>query len=68
MPVFRQGRSVPAVVIIEEQRISTCLREKPQLGARLDVGCPVVVVDSKDVAGGGVIVAAARLDGASPAD
>jgi hypothetical protein len=55
-------------VIIEEQRISTRLREKPQLGARLDVGFPVVVVDSKDVAGGGVIVAAARLDGASPAD
>lgn len=65
LPVFRQGRSLPALVIVEERRISTRLRKKPQLGARLDFGFPVVVVKTKNVAGGGMIVEVARLDGAS---
>jgi hypothetical protein len=55
-------------VIVDERRISTRLRAKPPVGGRLDVGFPVVVVQTKDVAGGGVIVAAARLDSASSVD
>jgi len=58
---------VPALVIIEEQRISNRLREKPELGPLRDVCFRVVVVKTNDVSGGGVIVAAASLDGASSA-
>jgi hypothetical protein len=62
----RQG--VSAVVTVGDTRISTSLRAKPRVGATLDVGFPVIVVQTKDVAGGGVIVAATRLDQAASAD
>jgi hypothetical protein len=55
-------QGVPAIVIVDDKRIRTTLSAKPPVGARLDVGMPVEVVQAKDVAGGGIIVAAARTD------
>jgi len=61
-PSAEREQGVPAVVLVDGRRITISLAEKPPVGARLDVGYPVVVVESKDVAGGGVIVAATRAD------
>jgi hypothetical protein len=61
---LRRGSRISALVV-GEHGFSTFLSAKPPVGARLDVGFAVVVVKTKDVAGGGVIVAGDRLDGAS---
>ncbi len=55
-------RTVPAVVIVDDEPIPARVAAKPLVGSELDVGFLVVVVQAKDVAGGGVIVAAERLD------
>ena len=52
-------------VLVDEERIRMKLDAKPPVGSRLDVGFPVVVVQAKDVAGGGVIVVADRVDDSS---
>ena len=64
MSKLRQ-QGVSALVLVGDQRIPIRLAAKPPVGARLDVGFPVVVVQTKDVAGGGVIVAADRADNSS---
>jgi hypothetical protein len=51
-----------AVVSVDYQNYSVRLREKPVVGATIDVGFPVRVVESKDVAGGGLLIAAERVD------
>lgn len=68
MRAWRRRQQVAAVVIVDDERLSTHLPAKPPVGARLDVGFPIVVVQTKDVAGGGVIVAAERLDGTAAPD
>ena len=45
----QQGMS--ALVLVDDARIRTPRAAKPPVGARLDVGFPVVVVQTKDVAG-----------------
>jgi hypothetical protein len=57
-PIFRRRATIPTLVIVDDRRIRTRLPERPQPGASLDVGTPVVVTATKDVAGGGLIVAA----------
>jgi hypothetical protein len=37
------------------------LNTQPEVGAILDVGFPVVVTDSKQVAGGGLLITAERI-------
>jgi len=59
----RRTDSRSALVLVDNRRIVTQVRGKPAIGAQLDVGFPVVVVQTKDVAGGGLIVQA-RRDGA----
>ena len=63
----RRRNGVSALVLVDDQRIRTTLAAKPPVGSRIDVGMPVEVVQTKDVAGGGIIVAAARTDD-SPVD
>ena len=55
-------RLFAAVVSVDQQSYSVRLREKPMVGATIDVGFPVRVLESKDVAGGGVLVAAEKVD------
>jgi hypothetical protein len=42
----------------------TFLASRPPVGATIDIGFPVVVTESKDVAGGGILVAAEPVDNA----
>jgi hypothetical protein len=59
--VSRQ-RLLAAVVYVNQQSYSVRLREKPMIGATIEVGFPVRVLESKDVAGGGVLVVAEKVD------
>lgn len=68
MSTLGRRRLVSAVVIVDGERLSTPLAAKPPVGTQLDVGFPVVVVQTKDVAGGGVIIAAERVNRSPAAD
>jgi hypothetical protein len=52
-------------VLVDEERILMKLDAKQPVGSRLDVGFPVVVVQVEDDAGGGLVVAADRVDDSS---
>ena len=51
-------RAVAVIVAVDGKPYRTQLREKPAVGARIDIGFPVVVTESKVVVGGGVLVQA----------
>ena len=57
-------RAQPVTVVVDGASYVTQLTEKPVVGAKLDIGYgfPVIVTESKDVAGGGGVVAAERID------
>jgi hypothetical protein len=52
-------RSAVAVIVsVDGKPYRTRLRERPAVGARMDIGFPVVVTESKVIVGGGVLVKA----------
>jgi hypothetical protein len=55
-------RSTAALVRVDGQEIRIGLAERPPVGSKLDVGFPVIVTESKQVAGGGILIAADRID------
>jgi hypothetical protein len=55
-------RRVAAVVLVHGDAYRTELSEQPPVGAKLDIGFPVIVTESKQVAGGGILVAAEPID------
>jgi hypothetical protein len=65
--LLRRNVAIPALVILDERRITTCLEKRPEVGARLDIGEPVIVMQTKDVAGGGLIVEASRGEASADA-
>jgi hypothetical protein len=59
---WAESRRVAAIVTVDGGRpIRTELDEKPEVGAELDVGFPVLVTETKVVLGGGVLVQAEDL-------
>lgn len=54
-------RSIASLVRVGSEQMWVELRTEPQVGAILDVGFPVVVTDSKQVAGGGMLITAERI-------
>ena len=64
--ILRRTQSISTLIIVDDRKIATRLAERPRIGTRLDVGAPVVVTQTKDVAGGGLIVVA-RVDDAPAA-
>jgi hypothetical protein len=60
---LRPGRrSAATIVRVDDKHISVDLDTQPPVGATLDVGFPVIVIESRRVAGGGVLVVAERVD------
>jgi len=55
-------RSMASLVRIGGEQMWVELNRQPALGAILDVGFPVVVTESKLVAGGGMLITAERID------
>ena len=53
---------IAVVALVDNQSYSIRLREKPAVGATVDVGFPVRVLEAKDVAGGGVLVVAEKVN------
>ena len=60
--LFRERTSLPAKVIVSGSDHNVRLNARPVVGAKLDVGFPVIVTACKDVPGCGWIVAADRID------
>lgn len=58
----RRRRAVAALVRVDGQRVWAELEEQPPVGSTLDVGFPVIVTESRQVAGGGLLIAAERVD------
>jgi len=56
---LRRG-SMASLVRVGSEQMWVELRTQPQVGAILDVGFPVVVTESKKVAGGGMLIRAER--------
>ncbi len=54
-------RSIASLVRVDGEQIWVELRKPAPVGAILDVGFPVVVTESKEVAGGGMLITAERL-------
>jgi hypothetical protein len=55
-------RSMASLVRIDGEQIWVELHKPAPVGAILDVGFPVVVTESKHVAGGGMLITAERLE------
>ena len=55
-------RRIPTIVVVDGTSHQLDLREVPLVGTLLDVGFPVSVTSSKQVAGGGALVYAKRID------
>src|SRR3954453_3006102 len=57
-------RARPVTVVVDGASYVTQLSAKPVVGAKLNIGYgfAVIVPQAKDVAGGGVLVAAERID------
>ncbi len=56
------SRQSYAVVRVGSTTYRTYLSGRPPVGAKIDIGFPVIVTESKDVAGGGILVAAEPVD------
>ncbi len=54
--------SMAALVRVDDDQIWVELKALPAVGATLDIGFPVVVIESRQVAGGGMLIAAQRVD------
>jgi hypothetical protein len=52
-----------ALVRVDGQQTWIDLKAQPPVGSTLHVGFPVVVTESKRVAGGGLLISAERVDG-----
>jgi hypothetical protein len=61
---FRRRRRYLCVQV-DGTRYPARLRDKPDVGATLDIGFPVVVTDATDAAGGGPVLAD-RVHGRRP--
>jgi hypothetical protein len=53
--------SMASLVRVGDEQIWVGLHTQPSVGATLDVGFPVVVTESKLVAGGGMLIRAERI-------
>jgi len=51
-----------SLIRVDSEQIWVELSTQPPVGAILDVGFPVVVTDSKQVAGGGMLITAERIN------
>jgi hypothetical protein len=58
----RGSRSAATIVRVDGQDISVDMKTQPPVGATLDVGFPVIVTESRRVAGGGLLVVGERVD------
>jgi hypothetical protein len=56
------SRQTYALVRVGSITYRTYLAGRPHVGATIGIGLPVVVTESKDVAGGGILVTAEPLD------
>ena len=54
-------RSMSSLVRVGSEQMWVELHTQPPVGAILDVGFPVVVTDSRQVAGGGMLITAERI-------
>ena len=54
-------RPMAALVSIDREQIWIDLAAQPPVGATLDLGFPAVVTESRQVAGGGLLIAAERV-------
>ena len=54
-------RSMASLVRVDGDQIWVELNSQPPVGAVLDVGFPVVVTESRQVAGGGMLITAERI-------
>ena len=59
----RETRGIAAYVNVDGTWIGTWLDEKPAVGAKIDIGVPVVVIESEDVTRGVLVVAERVADG-----
>jgi hypothetical protein len=55
-------RSMASLVRVGGEQLWVELASQPPVGAILDVGFPVVVIECKHVAGGGMLITAERID------
>lgn len=58
----RRREGIAAVVLVEGEAYRPYLEARPPVGATIDVGFPVMVTESKTVAGGGLLIAAVPVD------
>ena len=54
-------RAMASIVQVGDERMRMELSTQPPVGATLDVGFPVLVTASKQVAGGGMLITAERI-------
>lgn len=54
-------RSMAPLVRVEDQQRWVFLTRRPPIGATLDVGFPVLVTESREVASGGLLITAERI-------
>ena len=58
----RRRRPRSALVRVGNQHIWVDMDSQPPVGSTLDVGFPVMVTEARQVAGGGMLVLAERVD------
>ena len=59
--MFRGRFPFTGMVVVDNKSYAVWLEEKPVAGATINVGFPARILETKDVAGGGVLIIAVRL-------